>query len=124
MSQLAQRANFGGGVEPIGNQYGQNVTDSATAAVTDLETLISNGIGFLTIIAGLFFIFFFFLGALKWVTAGGDSGKVGKARDEMVQGVMGLVVIVAAYGIIGLIGRIIGLDLLRPGQQIIELITR
>jgi len=115
MSKLiSQAANFGGGLTPPTDAYSEAGTKTNQGTLQNLELFISNIIGVLTLLAGIFFIIYFILGAFKWVTAGGDSGKVGKARDEMVQGVLGLIIIVMAYGIIGIVGSILGLDILNP----------
>ena len=97
-------------------------TPDGGVALTNLETFLSNIIGFLTILGGIFFIVYFLIGGLTWVTSGGDSGKVGKARNQMIQGVIGLVVIVAAYSIIGIVGNIVGLNLLTPAASLRTLI--
>jgi len=110
---LAQAANFGTGIQPVSPVYSPSADPAA-----NLEVIISTGLGVMTVVGGLFFVVYFFLGALKWVTAGGDSGKVGKARDEMIQGVIGLIILVAAYAIVGLIGTIIGIDLLNVADTI------
>lgn len=108
------QADFGGGLQPpIENAYTEGVTQGTTA-LSSVELFISNVIGILTTVAGIFFIVYFVMGAFKWVTAGGESSKVQKARDQMIQGVLGLVLIIAAYGVIGVIGAIIGLDILQP----------
>jgi len=123
MSKLiAETADFGAGIQPVSPIYGQQYTDERRTPLDDLEILVSTGISVLTVVAAIFFIVYFFMGALKWVTAGGDGGKVGKARDEMVQGVVGLIVIVAAYGVLGLIGTILGIDFLRPADTIMGII--
>ncbi len=119
---LAQKADFGNeGLTPPTTAFSEGSAEGFTA-LTNLELFISNAIGVLTVVASLFFIFYFFMGAFKWVTAGGDGGKVAKARDEMVQGVVGLIVIVAAYGLVGLVGRIVGLNILQPGNVLAPLI--
>jgi len=43
---------------------------------------------------------------------------VEKARNRMTQGVLGLIVMVMAYSIIGIISHIIGLDLINLGDTI------
>jgi hypothetical protein len=125
LTLIAQQAQFGDtGIEPLNETFGENVTvQGGIGAVKSVELIVSRSLGFLTVLAGLFFIIYFFLGAFKWLTAGGDSGKVQKARDEMVQGVLGLIIIVAAYGIIGIVGSVLGLDLLNPGREIIRIFT-
>lgn len=120
IANLPEQADFGNqGIQPPSTVFG----GQATTPTQQLESMISTGIGLLTVVAGLFFIIYFFLAAIKWMTAGGDSGQVQKARDEMIQGVMGLVIIVAAYGIIGLISSILGLDILNPAAQIEDIIN-
>jgi hypothetical protein len=93
-------------------------SDTGTTALTNLELFISNTIGFLTTLGSIFFVVYFFLGALSWITSGGDKGKAEKARDQMTQGVLGLVVIIASYAVLGLVGSVIGLKILNPAEQI------
>lgn len=88
----------------------------------NIEAIISNVVGFLTILGAIFFIVYFLLAAFEWITSGGDSGKLTTARNKMMQGILGLVILVAAYGIIGLIGSIVGIELLEPAK-LLESIT-
>jgi len=52
-------------------------------------------LGFLGIIAVLLIL----LGGFKWMTAAGDEGKVDEAKKIIAAGVIGLVVVLSAYGI-------------------------
>lgn len=52
-------------------------------------------LGFLGIVAVIIIL----LGGFKWMTAGGNEEKVGEARKLIVQGIIGLVIILAAFGI-------------------------
>lgn len=114
-------ANFGTGVEGLSNQglfADQNPADSQDAALSNLELFLSRVIGGLTTFSTVFFLIYFVLGMFKWITAGGDQSKISKARDEMIQGVLGMIVIVGTYGVIGTIGTVLGLKLLNPADQI------
>ncbi|MFZ5438296.1 MAG: hypothetical protein ACOZAK_04570 [Patescibacteria group bacterium] len=51
-------------------------------------------------------IIFFIWGSMEWITSGGDKGKVENARNRITQAVIGLVVLVGSYAIIGFIGEI------------------
>lgn len=82
----------------------------------NIEAIISNVFGFLTIIGAIFFVVYFIIAALEWISAGGDSGKLTTARNKMMQGILGLIILVAAYGIIGLIGSVFGIELLEPAK--------
>lgn len=102
---------------PVPNSWNSNVT-SPEGALSTMELIISSMLALLTALGGIFFIYTFLHGALSWVTAGGDSGKIQKARDELIQGAIGLIVLVAAYAIIGVIGSVVGLSILTPATMI------
>ncbi|OGV97159.1 hypothetical protein A2W24_00435 [Microgenomates group bacterium RBG_16_45_19] len=85
------------------------------ASVT-IEKLLTMVVGFLTIVAGLAFLIYFIIGGLGWVTAGGDKGKVEKAQSMMTNGVIGMIVVVAAYGITWIVGQVLGIDILNPAE--------
>lgn len=55
-------------------------------------------------VGGLMVIIYFLWGSIDWISAGGDSAKIGKARDRMVQAVIGLTVLLASFAILGFIG--------------------
>lgn len=57
-------------------------------------------------IGALLVLIFFIQGAIEWISAGGDSGKIQKARDRMTQSVIGLFVLVSSFAIIGLISQL------------------
>lgn len=114
-------AQFGSGFQPVSDAYSQN-SNTNEGALSNLESFISTLIGVITVVAALFFIVNFLLAALSWVTAGGDSGKISSARDRMVQSMIGLIVVVAAYAIVGLIGSVVGLDILNPAKTLQSII--
>jgi hypothetical protein len=103
---------------PGGFEFSGSGATGTDNVLTQTEGLISNVIGLLTTLAAVFFLINFFLGAFNWITAGGDQSKIQQARDKMVNGVIGLVVIVAAYGIVGIIGSVVGIDILNIGDTI------
>jgi len=116
-------AQFGDGLKPIvDNAYTEGVTDNDTNALTTLELFISNMLGLGTVVGSIVFIVYFLLGGISWIGAGGDTSKINKARDQMIQGALGLIVLVAMYAIIGLIGTIVGLDILNPATELMKLI--
>jgi hypothetical protein len=97
-------------------------SDTSAGVIKNMELLISNMIGLFTIVGGLAFLVYFFMGAFNWVTSAGDKGKLEKARGHMVDGAIGMIIMVASYSAIGLIGSVIGFDLLSPGQEIMKLV--
>lgn len=99
------------GVGPFGFET-ETVSDVTTKS--QFGSIISMIITTFTVIGGLAFAIFFTLGGLKWLTAGGDKAKVQEAQSQMTQGVIGLVAIVAGLFITGLVGNILGIDILNP----------
>lgn len=114
-------AQFGGGFQPPSNTYNAG-SNTSVGALSNLETFISTMLGVITVFAGIYFIVNFLLAALSWVTSSGESSKIQAARDRMLQSTIGIVVVVAAYGIVGLIGSIVGLNILNPGDVLETLI--
>ena len=112
-----------GGFKPVSDIYNVG-SDDDTKVLENLENFISAIIGVITVFAALYFIINFLMGAIGWISAGGDSGKISSARDRMVHGVIGLVVVVAAYGLIGLIGTIVGIDILNPKVMLNEIVPK
>jgi hypothetical protein len=68
-------------------------TRNLTQSVMGIIQLI---IGFLGIIA----IIIVLIGGFKWMTAGGNEEKVGEAKKLLGAGVVGLVIILAAYALV------------------------
>lgn len=116
MNILTLLAQFGSGFEPV-SPLGKD-SNTNDGVLTDLESIISLGLGLLTIMGSIFFIFYFFTATYKILTAGGDSGKLSAAWNQMIFGVLGLVILIAGYAIVGLIGSIVGIDILNPGEML------
>jgi len=58
-----------------------------------------------TVVAGIYVLYNFFMAGFEYITAGDGKGGA-NARDKMTNSIIGLVIIVAAYTIIGLLGLI------------------
>lgn len=79
-----------------------------------LETFISKMVGMLTAVAGIAFLLYFLIGALSWITAGGDKGKTDSAQKQMTNAAIGLIAVVVAYFIAAIISFVLGIDFLNP----------
>ncbi len=118
---LADTNPFGsqGTLQPaVENAYTTGSATSAQQALTNGERIITNALGLLTIVAALAFLLYFVMAGLNWISAGGDTGKVQKAREQMVSAVIGMIVIVISYGLIGVIGQFLGINILTPASLI------
>ena len=83
-----------------------------------LETILSKVIGFMTICGGIWFIFQFITGAYGWMSSAGDKAAVKAAQDRITHAVTGLVIVVAAYALISVIGSLLGISILNPATTI------
>src|SRR3990170_3247205 len=82
--------------------YAQNTAIKANLgfAPPTLATILTFMIRAFFIIAGLAALLYLLLGALAWVTSGGNKENVDKARDKITAAVVGLILIVAVLAII------------------------
>lgn len=102
MNKIAQ-VNFGqlSGFGPLGNPQGNGIGT--------FTNFVSSAIGLLTLIAIIWFVFSFIIGAIGIISAGGDKAGLESSRKKIVSSIIGLVVVIAAIFVIKLIGFLIGI---------------
>lgn len=123
MNNLLAQINFG----PDGGNFGctgnsilcSNFVPTESGNV--LNTVLSTVIAVMTVIAFIWFVIQFFIGALGIISAGGDKAKMADARAKITTGLIGLIVVIAAIFIIQLVGTILGLNILNPGNFVTSL---
>lgn len=77
----------------------------------DFGTLVGIAISFILIVASIAFFFMLVLGGIKWITSGGDKGKTEAARNQITAGLVGLVIVFAAWAILTLVESFFGVNL-------------
>lgn len=65
----------------------------------DIRTTIASIINVLMGLLGIIAVVIILLGGFKWMTAGGNEDKVGEAKKLIMQGIIGLVIILSAWAI-------------------------
>src|SRR3989344_2075610 len=80
----------------------------------EIAQVVSMIVGFITIVAGIFFLFQFLIGGIEWISSTGDKQKLEKAQNRLSYAFLGLVVVVGAYGFSAIVGSILGFDFLNP----------
>jgi hypothetical protein len=65
----------------------------------DLKVTIENIIRIIVGFLGIITILIILMGGFKWMTSGGSEDKIGEAKKLISAGVVGLVVVLAAYAI-------------------------
>lgn len=91
-------------IKPAGTNF--NSLTNLTAS-----GIISGAINLVLVVVALVFFFILVLGGLKWVTSGGDEKKVGAARAQITNALIGLAIVFAAWAIMKLIETIFGVSI-------------
>lgn len=79
---------------------------------TDLGIIVGSFVGLAIVLAGIATLGYMVMGAVKWVTAGGDKGKIEKAQSTIVQSIIGLAVTVSIYAIFQVVQYFFGINIL------------
>jgi cytochrome bd-type quinol oxidase subunit 2 len=107
---LAQSQNIGSFTDK--NCIGAFCPTGKDAGGTQIEAIFTQIFGFLTIAAGIAFLIYFVIGGITWISAGGDSSNIEKAKKMMTNAVIGMVVIASAFAITWIVGKVLGFDIL------------
>ncbi|MCX6726114.1 MAG: hypothetical protein NT052_02255 [Candidatus Shapirobacteria bacterium] len=83
-----------------------------------IADIISKGIGLLTIIAGIWFLFQTIIAGYNYMSAAGDKARIENAGHKLTNSLIGLAIVVAAYAILALIGKFLGVNFLDIGGAI------
>lgn len=92
------------------------ITNDAVGSLGNDPTAAASGSLFTTyflrvwnavyMIGALLVLINFIWGAVTWITGGSDSAKIQKARDRMVQSVIGLIILISSFALIGFISML------------------
>lgn len=80
--------------------------------------VLSAIVGIMTIVAAIWFVFQFLIGAIQIISSGGDKTKMQEASTRITHAVIGIVVVIGAIFFISLIGSLTGLNILGPWEEI------
>lgn len=87
---------------------GLSLGNLCTLGSTGVGPLITSIINLLFVAAIILALGFLVYGGIKWITSGGDKGKVDAARGMIVAALVGLVLVFLSYFIINLAGQFFG----------------
>ena len=94
-----------------GSPYVVPETNLSIERVYQLFVSIMNWIFAFAIVLSVILII---VGGISYMTAGGDDTKTTAARKKIIYGLIGIAVVIAAWGLIQLIARFLGVNLPRP----------
>lgn len=72
---------------------------------------ISNALTLAFAIALLIVLVMLIIGAYEWITSGGDKEAVGKARNRIINALIGLAVLAVAFALTNVFAQFVGLNL-------------
>jgi len=78
---------------------GLDVMQDTGLTSTDIRVTIAKIINVVMGFLGTVAVVIILIGGFKWMTAGGNEEKVGEAKKLLMQGVIGLAIVLAAYSI-------------------------
>jgi len=108
-----------GDFDPLPGGYSPGLTEES--ATSTLTKIFSNTFGVLTLVGGLMFLLYFILGAISWISSHGQQERIQKARDQMTNAAVGLIIVVASFAISFIVGSVLGIDILGPADYILKL---
>ena len=73
-----------------------NISESQDNLTTNIKDIINAVVGVLALVCVVVII----IGGVSYMVSGGDSGKVKKAKDTILYGVIGLVICALAFAIV------------------------
>lgn len=91
---------------PDGTTWATDLSACSTAsefAKTDLMTTVNTIINVIIGLVGFIAVVVLIIGGINFITSQGDTGKVTKARNTILYGVVGLVVALLAFAIVNFV---------------------
>lgn len=79
----------------------------------EIIEIINKGIAYAIIIAGLLSVIFIFIGGISFILSGGQEDKIKQAVGTIRYAIIGLIITVLSVVIVGTVGRVLGLDIIK-----------
>ena len=79
--------------------FAQFKTEAGYAGETDLPTIIGRVVKIVISFLGLIAAVIIIVGGFKWMTSGGAEEKIADAKKLMINGLIGLILVVLAYAL-------------------------
>lgn len=76
-----------------------------------LGGIISGIIGLLIVVAFILSFLQVIVGGIQWATSGDDKNGLESARNKITHGIVGLIIVAAAWAIFLLVGNFLGMDI-------------
>lgn len=106
---MISRAQIAPPAGPASTVEGLNSFGSQTnLGKQDLITVIAKIVNVILLLLGTVFVVLILIGGFKWMTSGGSSEKIGKAKETITSAAVGLAIVLAAFAISSFVIETIG----------------
>lgn len=82
------------------------------SGVDFLENFLPRFIGLAFVIGALVFFFIMIIGAIQWITSGGDKTALEGARGKVTSAIVGVVILLSLFALLKIIEDFFGIDIL------------
>ena len=73
-----------------------------------LDSVLSRAIGLVLTVAAIVAFFYLIVSGFQYMTAGGDADKATKARQGIINAIIGIVIILVSYIVITYVANVVG----------------
>jgi Type IV secretion system pilin len=87
-----------GASDAAGNNIG--CSDTGTGASSTIGHIASTVVGIFSVVVGAAAVIMIIYSGFRYITSGGDSGRVGSAKNSLIYAIIGLVVVAIAQLIV------------------------
>ncbi len=101
---LAQNDPLAGLDKSAGKVKAFTTQISSYQSGTFLQTKVGQAIGVVLSFVGVLFLILMIYAGILWMTSQGNEQQVAKAKDMLINGIIGLIIVFAAYTITSFIG--------------------
>ena len=103
---------YGDVVNPIFKGNLQNFFDRHDSSVPFFSKFLSNLLGLGLIIGVLIFFFIMIIGAIQWISSGGDKNALEEAKHKITNAIIGIVILFSVFAILKVIEMFFGISIL------------
>lgn len=76
-----------------------------------LSDFIKNALSLVFVIGAFLVLIMLIIGAYEWIASGGDKENVAKARNRIINAMIGLLVLAVAFALVRLLAQFTGFDI-------------
>lgn len=97
---LCSGINSAAGNSSSTGSNGSNCNTSGANGESTLSSIASRVVNIFSLIVGVAAVFMIVYGGFRYITSGGDSGRVGNAKNTLIYAIVGLIIVALAQAIV------------------------